>query len=129
PAAYNAPGQVVVAGETPAVLDLLERAREAGARKVQQLNVSGPFHSPLLSEAGSALGRVLDGVPLKAPEFPVYSTVTATPVETPGAIRENLARQVYAPVRWVETVQNMLADGFDTFVEVGPGRVLAGLIK
>jgi len=129
PAAYNAPGQVVVAGETGAVLALLERAKEAGARKVQQLNVSGPFHSPLLKGAGAELAKHLAGVPVSPPSIPVYANVTARPVRDPEEIKANLAEQVYAPVRWTETVRNLIADGFDTFVEVGPGRVLSGLIK
>jgi len=129
PATYNAPGQVVVAGETAAVLDMMERARARGARRVQQLNVSGPFHSPLLTGAGEALGKRLAEIAFRPPAIPVYSNVTARPVSSVEEIKDNLARQVYAPVRWVETIENMASDGIDSYVEVGPGRVLAGLIK
>lgn len=129
PATYNAPGQVVVAGKTEAVLRVMERARERGARRAQRLNVSGPFHSPLLAGAGEALAEKLAGVAMRPPKFPVYANVTARPVESVSQIKENLARQVSAPVRWVETIENMAADGISSFVEAGPGKVLSGLIK
>jgi len=91
--------------------------------------VSGPFHSSLLAGAGQRLGEWLASIPIAPPKFPVYSNVTAAPVTTPEEIRACLARQVSAPVRWEESVRNMVAEGATRFVEVGPGRVLSGLIK
>src|SRR5690606_31948408 len=129
PATYNSPGQVVVAGETEAVHALMERALAKGARRAQLLKVSGPFHSSLLAGAGERLGEWLASIPIAPPRFPVYSNVTAAPVTTPEEIRACLARQVSAPVRWEESVRNMVAEGATRFVEVGPGRVLSGLIK
>ena len=129
PATFNAPGQVVVAGRTEAVDRALAAAKERGARRTQRLNVSGPFHSSLLAEAGRKLGEWLAGIRIEPPDIPVYANVTARPMSSPEEIRENLAAQVSAPVRWVESVEAMAAAGFDTFVEVGPGRVLSGLVK
>jgi len=129
PATYNAPGQVVVAGETGAVLRVMEKAKQRGARRVQRLNVSGPFHSPLLAAAGVSLAEKLEKIAVRPPAIPVYSNVTAQPVASAGEIKDNLAKQVSAPVRWVETIRNMAADGIDSFVEAGPGKVLSGLIK
>lgn len=129
PATYNSPGQVVVAGDTEAVHALMERALAKGARRAQLLKVSGPFHSSLLAGAGQRLGEWLASIPIAPPKFPVYSNVTAAPVTTPEEIRACLARQVSAPVRWEESVRNMVAEGATRFVEVGPGRVLSGLIK
>lgn len=129
PATYNSPGQVVVAGETEAVKVMLQKAKESGARRTQLLNVSGPFHSSLLAGAGRQLGVRLGEVVVKSPGIPVYANVTAAPVASPEEIRENLAKQVSSPVRWVQSVEAMQGDGVDTFVEVGPGRVLSGLIK
>ncbi len=129
PATYNSPGQVVVAGDTEAVHALMERALAKGARRAQLLKVSGPFHSSLLAGAGQRLGEWLASIPIAPPKFPVYSNVTAAPVTTPEEIRACLAWQVSAPVRWEESVRNMVAEGATRFVEVGPGRVLSGLIK
>src|SRR5690606_26661951 len=109
PATYNSPGQVVVAGETEAVHALMERALAKGARRAQLLKVSGPFHSSLLAGAGERLGEWLASIPIAPPRFPVYSNVTAAPVTTPEEIRACLARQVSAPVRWEESVRNMVA--------------------
>lgn len=129
PATFNGPGQVVVAGETAAVEALMEAASAKGARRTQLLKVSGPFHSSMLSEAGERLAERLETIAISEPEFPVYSNVTARPVQTPDEIKRCLAQQVSAPVRWEESVRNMVADGANRFIEIGPGRVLSGLIK
>lgn len=129
PATFNGPGQVVVAGETAAVEALMKAAEAKGARRTQLLKVSGPFHSSMLAEAGRKLGEWLASVEISAPRFPVYSNVTARPVTDPDEIRRCLAQQVSAPVRWEESVRRMVADGASRFIEIGPGRVLSGLIK
>lgn len=129
PATYNSPGQVVVAGETGAVQALMEAALARGAKRAQPLKVSGPFHSSLLEPAGEKLAQWLETIPVAAPRFAVYSNVTAAPVTRPDEIRRALARQVSAPVRWEESVRHMWAAGIDGFVEIGPGRVLSGLIR
>lgn len=129
PATYNGPGQVVVAGMVPAVEALMEAALRRGAKRVQRLKVSGPFHSSLLESAAKRLADWLETVPVSPPRFPVYSNVTALPFQSPEEIKECLARQVSSPVRWEESVRNMWAQGVDGFVEIGPGRVLSGLIK
>lgn len=129
PATYNSPGQIVVAGETGAVKALMEAALEKGARRAQLLKVSGPFHSSLLAGAGERLAEWLASIAVSPPKFPVYSNVTAAPVTTAEEIKTCLARQVSAPVRWEESVRNMVAAGAQSFVELGPGRVLSGLIK
>ncbi len=129
PATYNAPGQVVVAGSVSAVDEALALAKERGARRTQRLNVSGPFHSSLLQEAAERLGEWLDRITIETPAIPVYANVTAAPVRDPMEIRANLSAQVSSPVRWVECVQSMMAAGIDSFVELGPGRVLCGLVR
>lgn len=129
PATYNGPGQVVVAGATAAVEALMAAATERGARRVQPLKVSGPFHSSLLEGAAHKLADWLESIPVAQPRFPVYSNVTARPLGDPGEIRRCLAQQVSSAVRWEESVRNMWAGGLDGFVELGPGRVLSGLIK
>lgn len=128
-ATLNGPGQVVVAGDRPGLARMAELAQAAGARRVQPLNVSGPFHSPLLKGAGEELGRHLAAVSMRAASVPVISNVTAHYVQDPTIIRQLLMEQVYSPVRWEESVQRALADGIRTFVELGPGRVLSGLIR
>lgn len=129
PATFNAPGQVVVAGETAAVEAVIEAAAAKGARRSQLLKVSGPFHSSMLSEAGERLAEWLESVEVKTPQFSVYSNVTARPVRDADEIKRCLAQQVSAPVRWEESVRQMVADGASRFIEIGPGRVLSGLIK
>lgn len=129
PATYNAPGQVVVAGSVTAVDEALEIAKGRGARRTQRLKVSGPFHSSLLRKAGERLAAWLEEIPIERPRIPVYANVTAAPVESPDDIRANLAAQVSSPVRWVECVEGMVASGIGSFVEIGPGRVLSGLVR
>ncbi|HHU79071.1 MAG TPA: ACP S-malonyltransferase [Clostridiales bacterium] len=126
---YNCPGQLVITGEVQAVGKASELAKQAGARRVVPLAVSGPFHSPLLKEAGEALAELLEKANIKPPEVPVISNVTALPTAGTDEIRSLLARQVSSPVRWEESIRYMLSQGVDTFIEVGPGRTLTGFMK
>lgn len=129
PATLNGPGQIVVAGHTPAVERALERAREAGSRRTQLLDVSGPFHSSLLKPAGDALAEHLRAVEWREPAFPLVANVSARPLRDVQEAVNALVEQVYRPVLWEDSVRAMLDMGVTHFVEVGPGRVLAGLIK
>ncbi|WP_336746373.1 ACP S-malonyltransferase [Paenibacillus sp. y28] len=125
----NCPGQIVVSGSKDGVAVLAERGKEAGAKRVIPLEVSGPFHSSLMKPAADQLAKVLDGLELKAASIPVVANVTARPEQDPQSIRELLVRQVYSPVLWEDTVVWLLEQGVDTFVEIGSGTVLAGLVK
>jgi len=125
----NAPGQIVLAGHAGAVARAVEGCREAGARRAVELDVSAPFHSSLMRPAAERLAPVLDEVVFSDPAFPVYTNVDAEPVTRGAAARDALIRQVDSPVRWLELTQRMVADGFDTFVELGPGNVLCGLAR
>lgn len=129
PATFNGPGQIVVAGHTPAVERALELAREAGSRRTQLLDVSGPFHSSLLKPAGDALAEHLRAVDWREPAFPLVANVSARPLRDVQEAVDALVEQVYRPVLWEDSVRAMLEMGVTHFVEVGPGRVLAGLIK
>lgn len=129
PANYNAPGQVVVSGDGEAVERALALATEAGARRVVALNVSGAFHSPLMDAAGEGLRSVLETVPFHTPRFPVVSNVDAEPVSDPEVARRLLVAQLTSPVRWTACVRRMREAGVDRFLELGPGSVLAGLLK
>lgn len=129
PANYNCPGQVVVAGEAAAVDRAVQLAKEAGAARAVKLAVSAPFHTRMLAPAAGRLAEVLAGVPIRPARIPVVANVTAEPVQDPEEIRTLLIRQVASPVRWEQSVRRMIADGVDTFVEVGPGRALSGFIK
>lgn len=126
---FNAPGQVVVAGDRQGLSSLTRLAKEAGAKRVIPLQVSGPFHSSLMEPAARELAEVLQKVPLADPLVPLVSNVTADYVYTAAAVRENLVKQVASPVRWEEGIRRLVEDGYHTFVEVGPGNVLSGLIK
>lgn len=125
----NSPGQVVIAGVHGGLRRAAELAREAGAKKVIPLSVSAPFHSSLMRQAGKKLGEALDTINIKAPVVPVVSNVTAGYHGSPGDIGRLLVEQVYSPVRWQQCVEFLINDGVQVFVEVGPGRVLGGLIK
>ncbi|MEE8341821.1 MAG: ACP S-malonyltransferase, partial [Candidatus Neomarinimicrobiota bacterium] len=129
PANFNAPGQIVISGEVVAVNYVMDLAKNAGARKVIELNVSGAFHSPLMSEAKTALTNMLNSIEISDVEFPVYSNVTAKPVFESDEIRNGLIQQVDNAVLWQDIIQNMINDGVTNFVEVGPGRILQGLTK
>ena len=126
---FNAPEQTVIAGHAAAVARAGQLLAERGAKRVVPLPVSAPFHSPLMVPAREGLAPVLAALPFAALAVPLYNNVDAGPVTAGGVVRDGLVRQVDAPVRWVELIERMGADGFDTFVEVGPGSVLSGLIR
>lgn len=126
---YNAPGQIVVSGDVAAVRRLEEIAKSAGAKRVIPLNVSGAFHSPLMEVAEAGLREQLSSVDVKAPAFPVVSNVTASPVSDASEAVELLVRQLTSPVRWVASTKAMLESGVTEFIEIGPGNVLAGLLR
>jgi len=126
---YNAPGQIVISGETPAVERAGALAKARGARRVLPLNVSGAFHSPLMQPAADRLGEVLNTTPLTDARIPVVANVLGEPVQTASTIRTALLQQMTGSVLWEDTVRRMAADGVTTFVEVGPGRVLSGLVR
>ena len=129
PANFNAPGQIVISGEVEAVIYAMNLSKEFGARKVVELNVSGAFHSPLMTKAKEALEDKLNTIELSDANFPIYSNVTAKPVIKSGEIRKRLIQQLENAVLWEDTILNMIHDGTLNFVEVGPGRVLQGLTK
>lgn len=126
---YNCPGQLVISGSIEAVDAACEQLRAAGARRALRLPVGGAFHSPLMEPAKVELQEAIEAAPFKTPICPVYQNVDAKPYTDPEQIKANLIAQLTAPVRWTYIVQNMLADGADSFVELGPGAVLQGLIK
>lgn len=126
---YNAPGQVVISGAVDGVEAASGRAREAGARRVLPLDVSGAFHSPLMEVARKGLAEALRDVELKDPDFPVVANVTAEPVTDAGRARELLVRQLTSPVRWAATMRRMRDLGAERWLELGPGKVLAGLAR
>ena len=126
---YNCPGQLVISGSIEAVDVACEQLKAAGARRALRLPVGGAFHSPLMEPAKVELQEAIEAAPFKAPICPVYQNVDAKPYTDPEQIKANLIAQLTAPVRWTYIVQNMLADGADSFVELGPGAVLQGLIK
>lgn len=126
---YNCPGQLVLSGEVTAVEKASEIAKEAGARRIVPLQVSGPFHSPLLKRAGEALARELDKIRVKTPEIPVITNVEARPVMDPANIKRLLIDQVSSPVRWEDSVRYMISQGIDVFIEAGPGKALTGFVK
>ena len=126
---YNCPGQIVITGWKESVEKACEALKNAGARRVMPLNVSGPFHSPMLKEAGEELGKVLDTVELKELQIPYVTNVTAEYVTDISQTKALLSRQVASSVRWQQSMERMIADGVDNFVEIGPGRTLAGFMK
>jgi len=129
PANLNSPGQIVISGEVAAVADAMERCKQAGAKRVIPLEVSGAFHSPLMEGAARGLEDALASVTIEPARVQVYANASASPVTEPDEIRRSLARQLLSPVRWEETVRAMLAADCRRFVEIGPGRVLAGLVR
>ena len=129
PANYNCPGQLVISGETPAVEKACEALKTAGAKRALLLPVNGAFHSPLMQPAQEKLAQAIEGVKFNNPILPIYQNVTTTPVTDPEEIKKNLIAQLTGPVKWTQTIQNMVKDGADHFVEVGPGKTLQGLIK
>ncbi len=126
---FNAPGQVVIAGEVDAVNEACTRLKSAGARRVIPLAVSAPFHTSLMRPAALRLARVLEGVPMQRASIPVVANATARTVQSPEEVRASLVEQVAAPVRWEQSVRELRRLGATRFIEVGPGTTLAGLIK
>ncbi len=126
---YNCPGQTVISGKKEAVDLACEKLKEAGAKRTLSLNVSGPFHSGMLVQAGEKLGKVLERISLNTPSIPYVANVTADYVTDASKVRDLLTRQVSSSVRWQQSVEAMIADGTDTFVEIGPGKTLSGFMK
>ncbi len=129
PANYNCVGQVVISGEKAAVAQACEKAKAEGAKRALPLAVGGAFHSPLMEPARVELGKAIEETKIATPICPVYQNVTALPVTDPETIKRNLLAQLTSPVRWTQTILNMLADGAGYFMEIGPGTVLQGLVK
>lgn len=126
---YNCPGQVVITGEEHAVLEASEQLKLAGAKRCIPLNVSGPFHSQLLKEAGEKLGQVLENITVHDMKIPYIANVNADYVEHKEQVKGLLRNQVFSSVRWQQSVEKMIADGVDTFIEIGPGKTLSGFVK
>ena len=129
PANYNCPGQIVISGSIEGVDQACEKLKEKGAKRALKLPVGGAFHSPLMQPASEELRAAIDAAIISEPICPVYQNVNAYPQTDPVAIKQNLIAQLTAPVRWTQTVKNMITDGAVEFVELGPGDVLKGLIK
>ena len=129
PANYNCNGQIVISGEIEAVNEACEKLKAAGAKRALPLQVGGAFHSPLMEPAREELAKAIETTDFKTPVCPVYQNVTALPSTDPDVIKKNLLSQLTSPVKWTQTVKNMIADGADYFMEIGPGAVLQGLIK
>jgi len=129
PANYNCPGQLVISGETTAVEKACVAMKEAGAKRALLLPVGGAFHSPMMEPAREELASAIEKTTFSTPVCPVYQNVAASAVTSPEEIKQNLIIQLTAPVKWTQSVQNMVADGATLFTEVGPGNVLQGLVK
>lgn len=125
----NCPGQIVVSGSAAGVQAVVEQGKEAGAKRVLPLAVSGPFHSSLMQPAADKLSELIGRTAMAAASVPIISNVTAAPVEEPAAMRELLVRQVVSPVLWEDSMKRLLDEGVDTFIEIGSGSVLTGLMK
>jgi len=128
-AKLNAPGQVAISGDVEAVKRGMELAKEAGAKRALQLNVSGAFHSPLMAPAAETLAAKLEETSIRPPSVPIYLNVTAKPTTDPDEIRRRLIDQLTHPVRWIESIQGIVNEGVERFLEVGPGNVLQGLVR
>lgn len=126
---YNCPGQIVITGEEAAVSKAAQALAQAGAKRCVPLKVSGPFHSKMLTGAGEKLGKVLADVEIGEIEIPYLANVTADYVTDKGQVKELLEKQVSSSVRWQQTIERMLADGVDTFIEIGPGKTLSGFMR
>ncbi|MBO4768135.1 MAG: ACP S-malonyltransferase [Bacteroidales bacterium] len=126
---YNCEGQIVISGEIEAVNAACALLKERGAKRAVQLQVGGAFHSPLMEPARQELAEAIEATPFSEPFCPIYQNVDALPHTDPEEIKANLLMQLTSPVRWTQTVRNMVADGFDSFLEIGPGTVLQGLVK
>ncbi|MGH2664470.1 ACP S-malonyltransferase [Flavobacterium sp.] len=126
---YNCPGQLVISGELKAVEEACEKMKEAGAKRALILPVGGAFHSPMMEPAREELAAAIEATTFNVPSCPVYQNVTASAVSDAGEIKKNLITQLTAPVKWTQSVQQMIADGAISFTEVGPGKVLVGLVN
>jgi [acyl-carrier-protein] S-malonyltransferase len=126
---FNSPGQIVISGSIDGVKKAMELCKSAGAKMVKELVVSAAFHSPLMTSAKEKLNSALDKTNFYQSKFPVYTNVNAKPVKSTTEIKSKLYDQITAPVRWEETIRNMIADGIEEFYEIGPGNVLQGLVK
>lgn len=126
---YNSPGQIVISGEVKAVEEACEQLKEKGARRCLILPVGGAFHSPLMEPAREELAEAIENTTFNTPICPIYQNVSTTAVTDPAEIQKNLNMQLTAPVKWTQSVRNMIKDNATSFTEVGPGRVLSGLIK
>ena len=129
PANYNTPEQLVISGSMKGIDLAIEKLLEKGARRALKLNVGGAFHSPLMEPAKVELEKAIKETEIKTPICPIYQNVNAQAVKTPDIIKSNLIAQLTSPVRWTQTMKNMIADGMTEYIEVGPGRVLQGLLK
>ncbi|MEL4308602.1 ACP S-malonyltransferase [Joostella sp. CR20] len=129
PANYNCPGQLVISGEIEAINNACEALKEKGAKRALVLPVGGAFHSPLMEPAREELAAAIEQTTFNTPICPVYQNVTTTAVNNPEEIKKNLIAQLTAPVKWTQSVENMIKDGATLFTEVGPGKVLQGLVK
>ncbi|MDE5961065.1 MAG: ACP S-malonyltransferase [Duncaniella sp.] len=126
---YNCPGQLVISGEEEAIDAACVKLKEAGAKRAMRLKVGGAFHSPCMEPARAELAEAIEKTEVHTPVVPVYQNVDAKPHTDPAEIKANLVAQLTAPVRWTQSVQNMIADGADEFIELGPGKVLQGLVN
>lgn len=129
PANYNCPGQLVISGTVEGINKACELLKQAGAKRAIVLNVAGAFHSPLMEPARKELAEAIEQTPFHTPIWPVYQNINALPASDPEVIRKNLIDQLTGAVRWTQTIQHMIQDGATEFVEVGPGKVLQGLVK
>lgn len=130
PANYNCPGQLVISGEVGAIDEAIAKLTELGAKRAIKLNVGGAFHSPLMKLAEDRLKEAISSTPIKTPQCPIYQNVTASPHVASEAIKENLVQQLTSPVRWTQTMKNMINDGVDMVIESGgQGKVLRGFFK
>ncbi|MDO5608150.1 MAG: ACP S-malonyltransferase [Capnocytophaga sp.] len=129
PANYNCPGQLVISGELQSVEKACEAMKEAGARRALILPVGGAFHSALMKPAEEELAAAIENTAFNKPVCPIYQNVTTTAIHNPDEIKKNLINQLTAPVKWTQSVQQMILDGASEFIEVGPGKVLQGLVK
>lgn len=129
PANYNSPGQIVISGSVAGIDKAIEKAKEAGAKRALKLPVGGAFHSPLMEPAGKELEEAINSTKFNEPVCPVYQNVDAKATKNPEEIKKKLIEQLTASVRWTQIVENMIADGAESFTEIGPGKVLQGLVK
>jgi len=129
PANYNCPGQLVISGEIESINKACEAMKEAGAKRALVLPVSGAFHSELMRPAREELATAIENIHFEKPICPVYQNVTTTAISDPELIKKNLIEQLTAPVKWTQSIENMIKDGASEFIETGPGKVLQGLIK